>query len=133
MWGGGGVGGRREVVGSRFISGSCFYYYRLGGIPDIDFRMRYDVVAFRTCRVDFSSWYEFSDYRKPTFPNSNSIRDARPPEDSEETFMIYEVKLSCSRLNVFCNFFLRFLCHRFLVCFTNGVMRSNSPVNVKSW
>ena len=91
--------GRREVVGSRFISGCCFYYYRLGGIPGIDFRMRYDVVAFRTCRVDFSSWYEFSNYRKPTFPNSNSIRDSRPPEDSEETFMIYEVKLSCSRLS----------------------------------
>ena len=27
-------GGSGEVVGSLFISGSCFYYYRLGAIPD---------------------------------------------------------------------------------------------------
>ena len=91
------MGARGEVVGSLFISGSFFYYYRVDAIPDVDFRMRYDVIASRPCRVDFSC-YEFSNYRKPVFPSSNSIRDSRPPEDSKETFMIYEVKLSCSRL-----------------------------------
>lgn len=130
------MGARGEVVGSLFISGSFFYYYRVDAIPDVDFRMRYDVIASRPCRVDFSC-YEFSNYRKPVFPNSNSIRDSRPPEDSKEAFMIYEVKLSCSRLREkLCFaiiFVLRFLCHRFLVCFTNGVMRLNSPVNIKSW
>ena len=71
------------VVGSLFISGSFFYYYRVDAIPDVDFRMRYDVIASRPCRADFSC-YEFSNYRKPVFPNSNSIRDSRPPEDSKE-------------------------------------------------
>ena len=80
-----------SLVGSLFIGGSCFCYYRLGAIPDIDFRMRYDVVASRSCRVDFSSCYELSNCRKPAFPNSNCIRGSRPPEDNKETFMIYEV------------------------------------------
>lgn len=84
------------MVRSRFISSSCFYY-RVYAIPDIDLRMRYHVVASWPCRVDFSSCCEFLNYRKPAFPNSNSIRDSRPPEDSKEIFMIYEVKLPCSR------------------------------------
>ena len=122
------------MVGSLFIGGSCFYYYRLGAIPDIDFPMRYDVIASRPCRVDFPSCYELSNYRKPAFPNSNSIRDSRQTEYSKDTFMIYEV-LSFLVLVVVKRpiIFLRFLRHRFLVCFTNGVMRFNSPVNIKNW